>query len=443
MESLLFPQDFLWGCATASYQVEGAGNEDGRKPCIWDTFSKVPGAVHAGEDGSVAVDQYHRYQDDIALMKRLGLKAYRFSIAWPRIIPDGRGQVNQKGIEYYRNLCIALHDAGMSAVATLYHWDLPQSLQDEGGWTVRSTAEAFADYASVCFDQLGDVVDQWITLNEPYCSAYLGYLFGEHAPGIRDLESAVKAVHYLNLGHGLAMKAYRARKLTAPIGITWNPQTPRPATWCDEDRKAAAYARAFETEVFTNPVLGFGYPTIVTQDLGVEFPIQDGDMDIIAQKIDFIGVNYYNENPVSWNDEAPMKYRTEPTWQETTDMNWPIVPYGLRRQLLWLHEISDGLPMYITENGCACPDEVSADGRVHDPQRIKYLAKHFEICRDLIDEGIPLKGYFIWSFLDNYEWSWGYSKRFGITYVDYKTLKRIPKDSAYFVRDVIAGFGEY
>lgn len=443
MENLLFPQDFLWGCATASYQVEGAGEEDGRKPCIWDTFSKVPGAVYAGESGVVAVDQYHRYREDILLMRRLGFKSYRFSIAWPRILPDGRGKVNEKGVEYYRNLCEALHEAGMTAVATLYHWDLPQSLEDEGGWTVRSTSEAFAAYAEVCFNRLGDVVDQWITLNEPYCSAYLGYLYGVHAPGRKDLDAAVKAVHHLNLAHGLALRNYRDRGLSAPIGITWNPQMPRPATWNDSDRKAAAYARAFETEVFTNPVFGLGYPTIVTRNLGLSFPIAEGDMELISQKIDFYGVNYYNEYPVSWDESAVSKYRSEPTWQETQDMNWPIVPGGLRRQLLWLNELSGGLPVYITENGCACDDKVSADHCVHDSQRIMYLAKHFSICSDLIDEGLPLKGYFVWSFLDNYEWAWGYSKRFGITYVDYQTMERIPKDSAYFMRDVITGFGEY
>lgn len=443
MENLLFPRDFLWGCATASYQVEGAGEEDGRKPCIWDTFSKIPGAVYAGESGVVAVDQYHRYKEDILLMKELGFKSYRFSIAWPRILPDGRGQVNRKGLAYYRDLCETLHEAGMTAVATLYHWDLPQSLEDEGGWTVRSTAEAFAVYAGVCFDKLGDVVDQWITLNEPYCSAYLGYLYGLHAPGRKDMSLAIKAVHHLNLAHGLALKAYRDRKLLAPIGITWNPQTPRPATGSDSDRTAAAYARAFETEVFTNPVFGLGYPTIVTKELGLTFPVADGDMDLIAQRIDFYGVNYYNEYPVSWDGSSALKYRSEPTWQETQDMNWPIVPGGLRRQLLWLNELSGGLPVYITENGCACDDRVSSDHRVHDPQRIMYLTKHFSVCSDLIEKGLPLKGYFVWSFLDNYEWAWGYSKRFGITYVDYKTMERIPKDSAYFMRDLIAGFGEY
>ncbi|MDY4611613.1 MAG: GH1 family beta-glucosidase [Sphaerochaetaceae bacterium] len=443
MENLLFPQDFLWGCATASYQVEGAGEEDGRKPCIWDTFSKVPGAVYAGESGVVAVDQYHRYHEDILLMRRLGFKSYRFSIAWPRILPDGRGKVNEKGVAYYRRLCEALHEAGLTAVATLYHWDLPQSLEDEGGWTVRSTSDAFAAYAEVCFDKLGDVVDQWITLNEPYCSAYLGYLYGQHAPGRKDLDAALKAVHYLNLAHGLALRNYRDSGLSAPIGVTWNPQTPRPATGNGSDQKAAAYARAFETEVFTNPVFGLGYPTIVTHDLGLSFPVVEGDMELISQKIDFYGVNYYNEYPVSWDESSTLKYRSEPTWQETQDMNWPIVPGGLRRQLLWLNELSGGLPVYITENGCACDDKVSADHCVHDPQRIMYLAKHFSICSDLINEGLPLKGYFVWSFLDNYEWSWGYSKRFGITYVDYQTMERIPKDSAYFMRDVIAGFGEY
>jgi beta-glucosidase len=442
MPKLDFPEDFLWGTATASYQVEGAGHEGGRSESIWDTFARKPGAVYGGESGEIACDQYHRYQEDIALMAELGFKSYRFSLAWPRIIPEGTGKVNPQGIAYYRGLCEELHRHGIKACATIYHWDLPQSLQDKGGWTERSITEAFTEYAKVCFAELGDLVDQWITINEPYCIAYLGYYLGVHAPGIRDINQAIKAVHHINLAHGLAVKAYRKTGLNAPIGITWNPSTPRPATARREDKKAAETARALETEVFIYPVLGKGYPELVTKKLGLVIPVKDGDLETIAQKIDFIGVNYYSESPVAFEKKEPFKYGTKPSWQDTSDMGWPIVPEGLARQLRWLGSISGGLPLYITENGYARQDEVEKDGRVHDRERIAYLKQHLAVCSELIKAGVNLKGYYAWSFMDNFEWAWGYSKRFGIVHVDYITQKRTPKDSAYFFRDLIAGYGE-
>jgi beta-glucosidase len=446
MHTLDFPEDFLWGTATASYQVEGAGHEGGRGESIWDTFARVPGAVHCGENGEIACDQYHRYKEDIALIAELGFKSYRFSIAWPRIIPTGTGKVNPEGVAYYRELIRELHARGLKACATIYHWDLPQVLQDKGGWAERSTAEACAEFAKVCFTELGEEVDQWITINEPFCIAYLGYLWGVHAPGIKDNDRAVKAVHYVNLAHGLIVDAYRKTGLKAPIGITWNPSTPRPATRSEADAKAALAARAFETEVFMLPVLGKGYPEIVLnvlKELKLQFPIQGGDMEIISRPIDFIGVNYYNETPVGADPQAPFGYSGRPFWQETTDMGWPVVPGGLKRQLLWIQSISGGLPLYITENGCAQPDEIGRDGRVHDMERIRYIRRHLKVCADSIKEGVNLKGYFIWSFIDNFEWAYGYSKRFGIVYADYATQKRTPKDSAYFFRDVIAGYGEW
>ena len=260
MRKLDFPADFVWGTATASYQVEGAGHEGGRGECIWDTFSRKPGAVYAGESGEVACDQYHRYAEDVAIMAELGFNSYRFSIAWPRIIPTGTGKVNSEGIAYYRRLCEELHKYDISACATIYHWDLPQSLEDAGGWANRSTVSAFEEYAKVCYKELGDVIDRWITINEPFCVAYLGYLYGDHAPGHRDLGKALNAVHHVNLAHGVAVKAYRKTGLAAPIGIVWNPVTPRPATNKPSDKKAAKIARALETEVFILPCLGKGYP---------------------------------------------------------------------------------------------------------------------------------------------------------------------------------------
>lgn len=442
MPRLEFPADFLWGTATASYQVEGAVNEGGRSESIWDTFARIPGAVYAGENGAVACDQYHRYKEDIALMAELGFKSYRFSIAWPRIIPGGRGEVNPEGAAYYRALCEELHKHGMTACATIYHWDLPQTLQDQGGWTERPIVSAFEEYAKVCFAELGPFVDQWITLNEPFCAAYLGYAMGIHAPGIKDVNLAVKAVHYLNLAHGLAVKAYRKTGLKAPIGITWNPSSPRPATCREEDKKAALAARAVETEVFMLPILGKGYPEIVTKDLGFKFPIEAGDMEIISEKIDFIGVNYYNESAVAADPKAPFGYAPKPVWQDTSDMGWPTVPYGLERLLKWIAGLSK-LPIYITENGYARKDEVEGDGRIHDRERIHYVRKHLAVCADLVKQGLNLKGYYAWSFADNFEWAFGYSKRFGIVHVDFTTQKRTPKDSAYFFRDAIAGYGEW
>ena len=449
MQRLIFPKDFVWGTATAGYQVEGAGHEGGRGECIWDTFARRPGAVYAGENGEVACDQYHRYADDIALMAELGFKSYRFSIAWPRIIPAGTGKVNREGISYYRRLCDELHKYGMSACATIYHWDLPQPLEDSGGWADRSIVGAFEEYAKTCFRELGDVVDRWITLNEPFCIAYLGYLYGLHAPGQRDPQKALNAVHHCNLAHGLAVKAYRKTGLTAPIGITWNPSTPRPATARPTDRKAAKIARALETEVFIFPCLGKGYPDLVTKNLKCSFPVKSGDMENIKQPLDFIGINYYNESPVSADRKARFKFCTKPFWQDTSDMGWPLVPGGLERQLKWIAGVSEGafgktsIPIYITENGYARRDELDVDGRIHDRERIEYLRQHLAVIADLIKAGLDIKAYYAWSFLDNFEWAYGYTKRFGIVHVDYFTQKRTPKDSAYFFRDLIAGYGEW
>jgi beta-glucosidase len=444
MESFQFPPDFLWGAATASYQVEGAGAEDGRKPCIWDTFSAIPGKVFQNQNGTVACDQYHRYPEDIALLKTLGFKAYRFSIAWPRIIPDGVGQVNAAGVAYYHRLIDALIEAGIEPVATLYHWDLPQALQDAGGWASRATAYAFQTFAQVCFLAYGTKVKRWITLNEPYCSAMLGYQVGRHAPGHTDLGETLKAIHYLNLAHGLAVQAFRKGGYDGEIGITLNPYYPRPVDDQPENIHAAALAKAWRSDVFVHPIFGKGYPSLVTGELGYVFPIEEGDLAIIASPIDFYGINYYLEQMVVADLQAERTYAYVPQWQPVTDMKWPIVPEGLGRMLRILNEESGNLDVYVTENGMANADEVASDGRVHDPQRIDYLARHFRVCLEAIQAGIPLKGYFAWSLLDNYEWGYGYSKRFGIVYTDYgNNLKRICKDSAYFMRDVIHHRAEY
>ncbi|WP_304224300.1 GH1 family beta-glucosidase [Gracilinema caldarium] len=441
-----FPEDFIWGTATASFQVEGAAYEDGRGESIWDRFCRMPGKVFAGDNGDVACDQYHRYPEDIKLMKEAGIQAYRFSIAWPRIYPEGTGQVNPKGLAYYRALATALRDAGIEPVATLYHWDLPQALQERGGWESREIAFAFEQYAKTCFAELGDLIHTWITLNEPWCSAYLGYAMGHHAPGLTDINAAVRAVHHLNLAHGLAVRAFRASGKKGRIGITWNIMIPRPATRQEQDVRAAEYCIDRDTRMFTGPVCGHGYPRAFLASMGLSVPEEPGDMEIISQKIDFAGLNYYSESAVAWDVSKEDHVRWVPTWQEKTDMGWPIVPQGFKRYLRWLTAETGGIPIYVTENGCAQKDEVVIDEtglqRVHDTGRIAYLRSHFLAMKEALDEGIPLKGYFLWSLLDNFEWAHGYSKRFGIIYMNYETLQRIPKDSYYYYRDVIAGYGE-
>jgi beta-glucosidase len=453
MERLVFPGDFLWGTATASYQVEGAAYEGGRGECIWDTFSRKPGAVYAGENGNVACNQYHLYKEDIALMAELGFKSYRFSIAWPRIIPEGRGKVNPEGIAYYRRLCEELRKNNIHVCATIYHWDLPQPLEDAGGWTNRSIVDAFEEYVKVLYKELGDLVDMWITINEPYCVAFLGHLWGVHAPGYRDQKKALAAVHHVNMAHGVAVREYRkfrlsGQELKAPIGIVWNPITPRPATAGKADSNAADISRALNTEIFMFPCLGKGYPELLKNICLSDIPIETGDLETIAQPIDFIGVNFYFESPDASDENATYKFVSKPSWQKTTAMNWPVTPGGLERQLLWIAEISKGafgkpeIPIYITENGSAWEDTVTPDGRVHDTERVKYFQQHLAVCADVIKRGVPLKGYYAWSLLDNFEWAYGYTKRFGIIHVDFKTMKRTLKDSAFFLRDTIAGYND-
>lgn len=437
-----FPEGFLWGTATASYQVEGAVSEDGRSTSIWDTFCRTPGKVMHSHTGDVACDQYHRYAEDVQLMKELGTGAYRFSIAWPRIVPGGTGEVNQKGIDYYSRLIDTLLEAGIQPVPTLYHWDLPQTLEDAGGWPARETSYAFAEYAKTCYEAFSDRVSMWITLNEPFCSAVLGYMSGVHAPGHKDITAGVRAIHHLNLAHGLALKAFRDGGYTGRIGTTLNTQTPRPATQRPEDVEAADRAADLPTRMFLDPVLGKGYPQRYLDSYDeAEVPLEDGDMEIISGEIDFLGLNYYHEHAVAADPDHPEGFRGVPQYQQTTEMGWPITPPGIYRHLKWLSDHTAGIPLYVTENGCAMPDALNEAGtRVHDHDRIAFIRAYLDACADAIRDGVNLKGYFLWSFIDNFEWAYGYTKRFGIVYCDYVNTRRVPKDSYYFYRDVIAGF---
>jgi beta-glucosidase len=444
---LRFPQGFVWGAATASYQIEGAVHEDGRGTSIWDTFARTPGKVFAGHTGDVACDHYHRYRDDVAMMAELGLASYRFSVAWPRIQPDGAGPVNARGLDFYDRLTDELIGHGIDPVVTLYHWDLPQTLQGRGGWTVRETAEAFAEYAQIVHARLGDRVRTWTTLNEPWCSAFLGYASGRHAPGITEPASAFKAVHHLLLGHGLAARALRAAGAQS-IGITLNPASVLPMDPENAaDVDAARIVDGLNNRIFLDPLVKGHYPADMLEHMkrftDLDF-IVDGDEAIINAPIDVLGVNFYQPTYVSAKPGEPPSEENPGTEGiefrkpvgPVTDMDWQIEPAGLTRLLERLHR-DYGVPLLITENGAAYPDGPGADGRVHDTNRIEYLDGHLRACHDAISNGVDLRGYFVWSLMDNFEWAEGYAKRFGIVHVDYRTQARLPKDSARWYSEVI------
>ncbi len=435
-----FPEDFIWGTATASYQIEGAVREDGRSPSIWDTFSHSPGKTVHGHTGDIACDHYHRYSEDAALMAELGVDAYRFSLAWPRILPDGTGTINQKGVDFYRRLMEELRKHNIEPVVTLYHWDLPQSLEDAGGWPSRQTADAFLEYAERCFELFPEV-RRWITLNEPFCSSILGYLTGEHAPGRQDRPAAYRALHHLLLAHGRAVESFRRSGNEGEIGISLNTSSPRPATRRGEDREAADRGADLMTRMFLDPVLGRGYPQRHLEAYPeVEMPIREGDMEHIAAPIDFLGINYYFEDAVTADASHPEGFRSVPQYQRRTEMGWPVTPEGFYRHLRWIAEETGDLPLYISENGAAFADRLTADGNgCHDPERIDYLRRYLFACSRAIRDGVPLKGYFLWSFIDNFEWAFGFDRRFGVVYCDYVNQRRVKKDSFYFYRDVIAG----
>ncbi len=441
MTNQSFPSNFLWGTATASYQIEGAAHEEGRGESIWDRFSHTPGLVKNNDTGDVACDHYHLYKEDIQLMKQLGVKAYRFSVAWPRILPSGSGSVNQAGLDFYSRLTDELLKADIQPFATLYHWDLPVELEDRGGWTNRDIAGWFADYAAIVVRALGDRVHDWITLNEPWCTAFLGYSSGEHAPGIRNPRLAMQATHNTLLAHGLGMQAIRAAGDAATrAGITLNMGINLPATDSPADQAAAAEAIDQNWELFTLPIFTGHYSNRLIEQAGNDAPrIQPGDMALICARNDFLGLNYYTPSRISAtaNQGEPGVVRN-PTAEYTT-MDWEVHPDGLYQLLLRLRDLTRGkTPIYITENGAAFKDVITPDGHVHDERRVDFLRGHFDAARRAIAAGVDLRGYFVWSLMDNFEWGHGYTQFFGLVNVDYATQRRTIKDSGYYLRDVIA-----
>ncbi|QJS11780.1 beta-glucosidase [Streptomyces argyrophyllae] len=451
--TVAFPPAFHFGAATSAYQIEGAVREDGRTPSIWDTFSHTPGRTAGGETGDIAVDHYHRYRDDVALMAELGLTAYRFSVSWSRVQPTGRGPAVQRGLDFYRRLVDELLVRGITPALTLYHWDLPQELEDAGGWPHRDTAFRFAEYAQLVGEALGDRVEQWITLNEPWCSAFLGYASGVHAPGRTDPAASLRAAHHLNLGHGLAVSALRAAMPAGNrIAISLNSSVVRPLSQDPADLAAARRIDDLANGVFHGPILHGAYPPSLleaTRSVTDWSHVLDGDVRTINAPLDALGLNYYTPTLVSAaaggaegpradghgsSDHSPWPAADDVLFHQTpgdrTEMGWTIDPTGLYDLIMRYTREAPGLPLHITENGAAYDDKPGPDGRVHDPERIAYLHAHLAEVRRAIADGADVRGYYLWSLMDNFEWAYGYGKRFGAVYVDYATLERTPKSSA-------------
>lgn len=436
-----FPHGFIWGTATAAYQIEGAWNEDGKGESIWDRFCRIPGNVQDGDRGDIACDHYHRYRDDIKLMKTLSLNAYRFSIAWPRIFPQGKGRINQRGLDFYERLVDELFDAGIEPFVTLYHWDLPQALQEEGGWANRDTVGYFKDYAAQVSKGLGDRVHYWITHNEPWVTSFAGHHLGILAPGIKSLPTALKVSHHLLLSHGEAVAVLRDNgDEKTRLGITLNLSPAHPASESKEDKEAAKRFDGYLNRWFLDPIYKGCYPEDMMSVYGDKAPkIRAQDLERISAKIDFLGVNYYSRQVIKADakDDFLGLKPVEPADTEYTEMDSEIYPAGLYKILKRIHNDYDAPLIYITENGAAFSDKIDKNGQVNDKSRIKYLKSHFLQAHKAIEDGVKLSGYFVWSLMDNFEWALGYSKRFGLIYVDYPTQKRIIKASGWMYKKVI------
>ena len=448
----VLPDGFTWGVATSAYQIEGAVGEDGRSPSIWDTFSHTAGKVAGGDTGDVACDSYHRWPEDLGLMKELGVGAYRFSIAWPRVMPDGRGPVNQAGLDHYDRLVDALLAAGITPYPTVYHWDLPQALQDRGGWANRDTAAALADYATVVAGRLGDRVTNWVTLNEPRCAAWIGHLEGRHAPGLADIDVAVPVSFHLLLGHGLATQAVRAAVPGARVGLVNVLHTCEPASDRPEDIAATARFDGHVNRWWLDPIHGRGFPADMQRVYGVDLPEQPGDLATIATPLDFLGANYYSPAVIADDPDGPVPHAremppvsepaNEPAGVPRTMLGWEIRAAGLEQVLVRLATEYGARELYVTENGSAWADDLAPDGRVHDRGRLRYLEEHLAACGRAVQRGVPLAGYFAWSLLDNFEWDYGYDARFGLVYVDYPTQQRLMKDSGRCYADIITAHSQ-
>jgi beta-glucosidase len=432
-----FPDDFIWGVAASAYQIEGVGA--GRGASIWDRFCATPGKVRNGENAEIACDFYNRYRDDIDLMRELAVDAFRFSVSWPRVVPEGRGRVDAEGLDFYDRLVDGLLEVGIEPFPTLFHWELPVSLEDAGGWPVRATAEAFAEFVEPVAERLGDRVRHWITHNEPWCASWLGYGTGEHAPGRASRRDAIAASHHLLLSHGLAVDVLRRESPGAEVGLTVDIYPAHAASGAPEDLAAAALFDGTRNRWLLDSVLRGAYPEDVLEHYEGDLPaIEPGDMERIAAPIDFLGVNNYSRAVLRAGDDGVTPVHVWVEGAEHTDMGWEVYPDGLRETLVRLHRDYGVQALYVTENGAAFPDVPAHDGRVRDPERQSYLEQYVAAAAEAVDAGAPVRGYFVWSLLDNFEWALGYQRRFGLVYVDYPTLERIPKQSFGWYRDLIA-----
>lgn len=443
MGKSIFPENFVWGVTTASYQTEGGVKEDGRGETIWDRFSHIPGRILHDDNGDTACDTYHRIEEDVELLKELGAKAYRFSVAWARIFPNGYGEVCEKGLEYYERLIDRLLDAGIELYVTLYHWDLPQKLQDEGGWTNRKTAEHFLEYCRLLFDKFRGKVRHWITLNEPWVVSFMGHYTGEMAPGIRDFSAALLTAHIQLLAHGMAVQAFRTMKIPGEIGITLNLCPKEALTESEEDKKAAVRHDGYANRWFLNPLFCGKYPEDMwewyKQNNVVMPEIKNGDMECISVPVDFLGFNYYNiDYTVEDKSVWPLEFRTGFSGgNPMTHYQMPVIPEGLYKILMRLHKEYRLKKIYITENGASYQEHPDRKGEIQDEARIDYLYTHIEKAAEAMKKGVPLAGYFVWSFFDNFEWATGYENQFGLVYVDRKTQERIKKKSFQWYKNVI------